>query len=258
MRSSRPTGCAPPLRLRRLIDPARSFERAAEAYEAARPSYPDALLDRLPLAPAATVLDVGAGTGKLTRVLARRYARVLAVEPLDGMRAILEAVVPEAESLAGSAEAIPLPDGSIDGAFAAQAFHWFANDDAVAEIARVIRPGGIFADVWNETLDPTPLPDAYRARLEAIFDAAPKTGMGPERRAEVVARGPFGEQHLTTVEHEQHQDRAAVLGLISSVSAVARLPAGEGAALLAELADLLPEGEYVFRIEASVRWAVRA
>ena len=240
-----------------MIDPARSFDRAAEAYEAARPSYPDALLDRLPLTVGATVLDVGAGTGKLTRVLARRYARVLAVEPLDGMRAILEAVVPEAESLAGSAEAIPLPDASVDGAFAAQAFHWFANDDAMAEIARVIRPGGIFADVWNETLDPTPLPDAYRERLKEIFDAAPKTGMGPAERAEVVARGPFGEAQQVTVQHEQRQDRAAVLGLISSVSAVARLHPDEAAALLADLGGLLPEGEYVFRIEATVRWAVR-
>ncbi len=203
------------------------------------------------------MLDVGAGTGKLTRVLVRRYARVLAVEPLDGMRAILEAVVPEAESLPGSAESIPLPDASVDGAFAAQAFHWFANDDAVAEIARVVRPGGIFADVWNETLDPSPLPAAYRERLDEIFGAAPHTGMGPTERAEVVARGPFGEAHQATVEHEQRHDRAAVLGYMSSVSAVARLPADEGAALLAGLGELLPEGEYVFRIKANVRWAVR-
>jgi ubiquinone/menaquinone biosynthesis C-methylase UbiE len=202
------------------------------------------------------VLDVGAGTGKLTRVLARRYARVLAVEPLDGMRAILESVVPEAESLPGSAEAIPLPDASVDGAFAAQAFHWFANDDAVAEIARVVRPGGIFADVWNETIDPLPLPPAYKERIDEIFGAL-STGMGPDQRAEVVARGAFGEPRQVTVEHEQRHDRAAVLGYMSSVSAVARLPADEGAALLAGLGELLPEGEYVFRIEANLRWAVR-
>ena len=83
------------------VEQARSFDRAAEEYERTRPDYPDAVLDVLPLASEATVVDVGAGTGKLTRVLARRYARVLAVEPLDGMRAILEQVVPAAESLAG-------------------------------------------------------------------------------------------------------------------------------------------------------------
>jgi 16S rRNA A1518/A1519 N6-dimethyltransferase RsmA/KsgA/DIM1 with predicted DNA glycosylase/AP lyase activity len=93
-----------------VIDPARSFERAAAEYEEARPSYPDELLDLLPVPRDATVLDLGAGTGKLTRVLARRYARVIAVEPLDGMRAILERVVPEAEAVAGGAEQIPLPD----------------------------------------------------------------------------------------------------------------------------------------------------
>ena len=131
------------------IDPARSFDRSAEEYEATRPSYPDEALDVVPVPVEATVLDVGAGTGKLTRVLARRYARVIAVEPLDGMRAILERVVPEAEARPGRAEEIPLPDASVDAVFAAQAFHWFANDAALAEIARVLRPEGVFCLVWN-------------------------------------------------------------------------------------------------------------
>jgi len=240
-----------------LIARARSFDRAAEAYEAARPSYPDALLELVPLPRRATVLDLAAGTGKLTRVLVRRYARVLAVEPLDGMRSILEAVVPQAESRAGSAEAIPLPDGAVDGVFAAQAFHWFATDQAVGEIARVLRPGGVFVDVWNETVDPSPLPDGYRERVEAFFDSAPKTGVTLEDRADAVARGPFGDPQHALVRHEQRQSRAAVLEHLSSVSAVAHLPVEEGAALLAELGALLPEGEYVFHIEANARWAVR-
>jgi SAM-dependent methyltransferase len=240
-----------------VIDPARSFERAADAYEASRPTYPDALLDVLPLGADATVLDLGAGTGKLTRVLVRRHARVVAVEPLDGMRAVLEHVVPQAEAHAGSAEAIPLADASVDAVFAAQAFHWFANEQALAEIARVLRPGGVFADVWNDTIDPTPLPAAYVARIEQLFSAAPYTGMDDSRRTDIVREGPFGEPQLHSLEHEQVQDRASVLSFISSVSAVARLPEEERAAILAELGALLPEGTYRFRIRANVRWAVR-
>ena len=240
-----------------MIEPARSFERAAEEYEAARPSYPDDLLELLPVERSATVLDLGAGTGKLTRVLARRYAHVIAVEPLDGMRAILERVVPGAETLAGGAEAIPLPDASVDAVFAAQAFHWFATDDAVAEIARVLRPGGVFADVWNETQDPTPLPREYRARLDELF-SGPRTGAEDDVREEVIRRGPFGEVHLDSVVHEQVQARDSVLEFMRSISHVAKLPEAEREELMSELGSLLPEGEYRFQIRASARWAVRA
>jgi ubiquinone/menaquinone biosynthesis C-methylase UbiE len=239
-----------------VIEPARSFDRAAEEYEAARPSYPDELLELLPVPGGATVLDLAAGTGKLTRVLVRHYAHVIAVEPLDGMRAVLERVVPEAEALAGRAEAIPLADASVDAVFAAQAFHWFATEDAVAEIARVLRPGGIFADVWNHTEEPTPLPAAYYARLEEIF-AQPRAGAEDDVRVEVLRSGPFGEQHLDSVLHEQVQDRSSALDLVRSVSYVAKLPHEERKALMDELGALLPEGEYRFVIKASARWAVR-
>ncbi len=110
----------------------------------------------------AAVLDLGAGTGKLTRVLARRYARVIAVEPLDGMRGILERVVPDVEALAGSAEQIPLGDASVDAVFAAQAFHWFDHERAMPEIARVLRPGGVLALVWNGPDESRPEPAADR------------------------------------------------------------------------------------------------
>jgi len=242
-----------------MMDPARSFERAAAAYESARPLYPDELLDALPLDAGSTVLDLGAGTGKLTRVLARRYAHVIAVEPLDGMRAILESVVPQAESHQGSAESIPLPDASVDGVFAAQAFHWFANDEAIEEIARVLRPGGIFAVVWNESVESSsPLPDAYRGRLQELFAdgrLAPDDG---EDRFAPIERGPFGELHKSTVPHEQLQTRESALAFVSSVSLIARLPDDERAAAMADLGALLPEGEYRFPMTATVRWAVRA
>jgi ubiquinone/menaquinone biosynthesis C-methylase UbiE len=135
---------------------ARSFDRAAEEYERGRPGWPPEVLELLPVAVDSTVLDIGAGTGKLTRVLAARYTHVIAVEPLAEMRAILEQRLPKAEALPGVAEAIPLGDASVDAVFTGQAFHWFANDVAVAEIARVLRPGGVLARMWNEPIEPNP------------------------------------------------------------------------------------------------------
>jgi SAM-dependent methyltransferase len=203
------------------------------------------------------VLDVGAGTGKLTRVLARRYAKVYAVEPLDGMRAILERVVPQAEALPGSATEIPLPDASVDAVFAGQAFHWFATDEAIAEIARVLRSRGVFADVWNEGDQSPDLPAAYRARVDALF-SEPRTGAEDDVREAVIARGPFGKVHVDVVEHVQVQDRASCLTFMRSISYVAKRPEAEREALMAELAALLPEGEYRFPMRAHARWAVRA
>jgi len=132
---------------------AAGFSAAAEAYERARPGYPDEAVawvaDRLGIGPGRDVLDLAAGTGKLTRQLVPFGARIVAVEPLDAMRAELERAVPEADALAGTAEAIPLADGSVDAVMCAQAFHWFRPDEAVREIRRVLRVGGGLALLWN-------------------------------------------------------------------------------------------------------------
>jgi ubiquinone/menaquinone biosynthesis C-methylase UbiE len=239
-----------------VIDPARSFDRAAEEYEAARPGYPIELLDALPVQADATVLDLGAGTGKLTRVLVQRYAHVIAVEPLDNMRAILERVVPDAEVHAGSADAIPLADDSVDAVFAAQAFHWFATDAAVAEIARVLKPGGVFADVFNEGEHSPDVPQAYRDRLDQLFDE-PRTGAEDDERVAVIERGPFTQMRVDTLRHEQIQDRDSALRFLRSISYVAKRPDDEREALMAEFGALLPEGEYRYPMTAHVRWAVR-
>ncbi|MBN9623693.1 MAG: methyltransferase domain-containing protein [Actinobacteria bacterium] len=128
---------------------ARSFGVAADVYERARPSYPEAAIDWLLPEGARTVLDLGAGTGKLTRSLATRGLDVVAVEPLEEMRTTLAWAVPEAKALAGTAEAIPLEDDSVDAITIAQAWHWVDPERATAEAARVLRPGGTLGLIWN-------------------------------------------------------------------------------------------------------------
>jgi SAM-dependent methyltransferase len=232
---------------------ARSFDRAAEEYERGRPGWPPEVLDLLPVPDDATVLDLGAGTGKLTRVLAARYRHVIALEPLAEMRAILTERVPAAEALPGVAEAIALDDAAVDAVFTGQAFHWFANDIAVAEIARVLRPGGVLARLWNESIDPYPLPDAYRRRLEELHDA-----MRPPPIPDDVFEGtPFAEIHEGEIEHDQRSSRDDVLAFAASVSWIASRDDRDE--VLAELASLLPEGEgdYTFRMRTNFEWARR-
>jgi SAM-dependent methyltransferase len=242
-----------------MIEPARSFDLAAEEYEATRPSYPDELLDLLPVASDATVLDLGAGTGKLTRVLARRYARVIAVEPLDGMRGILERVVPNVDAVPGSAEAIPLGDGSLDAVFAAQAFHWFDHDRAIPEIARVLRPGGVLALVWNgpDESRPTPLPADYVAYLGELRRERSTLDEQPSWR-DLVARGPFGGTEKAAVAHDHVLDRQGLLDNARSVSWIASRPPDEKNDVLARLAELLPDGTYAIPNLANLLWATRS
>jgi SAM-dependent methyltransferase len=241
-----------------LTDPARSFDLAAKEYERTRPDYPAAVLEKVPVPAGATVLDLGAGSGKLTRLLVRRYARVIAVEPLDGMRAILAKVVPQAESLAGRAEEIPLPDASVDAVFAAQAFHWFATDEALTEITRVLRGGGVFCLVWNapDESRPWPLPQPYTDYLEELH-AERSTGDGPPF-GEVIGRGPFGEIHEFAVAHDHALDRQGLLDNARSVSWIASRSSDDHRRVMRRLGRLLPQGTYSIPNLANVMWAVRS
>lgn len=138
----------------RVAPAASRFGEVATRYEEGRPGYPDQALDELVeragLRPGARVLDLAAGTGKLTRQLVERGADVIAVEPSAGMRAQLAAVLPGVTVCDGTAEAIPLADGSVEVVAVGQAFHWFRTRSALDEIARVLRPGGWLALLWNE------------------------------------------------------------------------------------------------------------
>ncbi|MYS23962.1 Methyltransferase domain-containing protein [Streptomyces sp. DvalAA-14] len=129
------------------------YQRAAGVYERSRPSYPlaalAALADALPLESGRTVVDLGAGTGKFTRLLALTGAEVLAVEPVREMREQIAELLPGVAVTGGTAEATGLPDGCADAVVAAQAWHWFQEGEALAEVERLLRPGGALALVWN-------------------------------------------------------------------------------------------------------------
>lgn len=133
------------------LDPQRAlvFGAHAEDYERWRPGYPDAAVDWLVPPDATRVADVGAGTGKLTGPLLARGLRVAAVEPDAGMLAVLTRLHPDAEPHLAGAQALPLPDARVDAVLVAQAWHWFPHEQAVAEVVRVLRPGGWLGLLWN-------------------------------------------------------------------------------------------------------------
>jgi SAM-dependent methyltransferase len=238
---------------------AASFGRAAEAYELGRPGWPPAVLDVLELPDDAVVLDLAAGTGKLTRVLVERYGRVVAVEPLEEMRAVLEQAVPAAEARAGRADAIPAADGEFEAVFVAQAFHWFATDEVVAELARVMRPGAPLALLWN-TLESSrfepPLPDAYLARVRSLKEGV-DFPFSDDRWRAALERGPFGELHEANVAHHRQVDGETLVAQVASYSWVARRPTAERGAILRELRKLLPEATYRQSLVAEIVWTVR-
>jgi SAM-dependent methyltransferase len=234
-----------------------SFDRVADEYERTRPTYPVELLEQLPLDTDAAVLDLGAGTGKMTRVLAERFRDVTAVEPLANMRTMLDRVVPGVIALQGSAERIPLDDESVDGVFAAQAFHWFDKPVALPEIARVLRPHGIFAIVWNQGDDdrPDPRPSEFVREVQLLHDAALRR-WDNELDWEDLLRASclFDEvRDRTFVAHDHVLDRAGILDNLRSVSWIASRDDGE--VVIARLGTLLPEATYAIPNRANLIWA---
>ena len=225
---------------------ARSFDALAEQYERGRPGWPadalDAMDARLGLGAGSVVLDLAAGTGKLTRLLVSRYASVIAVEPLDGMRAVLERVVPGARALVGTAEAIPLPDAGVDAVVVAEAIHWFDADAASAEMARVLRPGGGVAVLYNRR-DIEHDREPWQREVHMAFQAhrLPPDEVDPQDvsawKAALAAH--IGEPHDEEFEHTLRLDVDELLALYSSFSVIGGLPPDRRAAALTAFRDVL-------------------
>lgn len=232
-----------------------SFESVAEAYERSRPQYAPAavewLAERLPLR---RVLDLGAGTGKLTRQLVAAGADVVAVEPGEEMRRVLRREVPAVEALAGTAESIPLPDGSVDAITAAQAYHWFDAERALPEMHRVLRPGGGVALLWNEWDADDPLMRA----LDAVVDRLRPDWLGAHDGAHPLAGSPlFANCGERSFRHAEELDGEVVLERVSSISAVVNAEHRERASVLADVRRLVGD-RVVFRLVTLVVVADRA
>jgi SAM-dependent methyltransferase len=227
--------------------PPDAFGRTAREYELGRPGWPGELIDRvaagLGLAADAEVLDLAAGTGKLTRELVPRFARVVAVEPDDAMRAVLEEVVGGAEVRPGSAESIPLGDGELDAVFSAEAFHWFATDEALAEIGRVLRPGGGLVILWNYPLEYEKLGEEVEALIDEAVERGGQPGLPRVLSGEwrgPIARAGFEELREESVERDLVRNRDAWIANMLSVSSIAHQPQEDRDELARRLRELIP------------------
>jgi ubiquinone/menaquinone biosynthesis C-methylase UbiE len=233
-----------------------SFEAVAEQYERARPTYAEEALGwlagRIGIGPGRRVLDLAAGTGKLTRQLVALGASVVAVEPGDAMRAMLERIVPEAEALAGSAEAIPRADASVDAITVGQAFHWFRPEEALAEMHRVLRPGGGVALLWNQWDEEDPLQREIDGLLEPMRPHAAAHEERPDGRRILEASPLFGPIEERLFRHLRRLNADQLVEWVSSTSAVVTAAPADRARIEARVRSLAGEGEVELTLKTLV------
>jgi SAM-dependent methyltransferase len=237
---------------------AQSFGNVAELYDRVRLEYSRAPLDyavsALGLDPASSVLDLAAGTGKLTRALAWRFDTVVAVEPDDAMRSLIRGV----EAYAGTAEEIPLPAASFDAVFVGEAFHWFDGPAALREIARVLRPHGALVLIWNnwwEKEEPR-MPAKALELLAVPYERTGRAAMVAEKdwRSDFEGSpfGPLVEQAL--VPEPIDLESGELVDLYLTTSSIALMEEGERDELAASLRGLM-RGRYRLTVDVFVAWA---
>jgi SAM-dependent methyltransferase len=225
---------------------ASSFGAAAAAYAEHRPDYAQAAVCwALEPAPGPRVLDLGAGTGKLTATLVALGAEVIAVEPDPAMLTELRRALPAVRALPGSAEAIPLPDASVDAVLAGHALHWFDMAAAGPEMARVLVPGGILAGLWNVIDNRV----EWVAGLERVSGSAaigPRDTLSSWRAATANAHLPniglvarFGSPEQAEFPHGQRRTADSLVATIATRSGVLVMPAQEQEATLGRIRAVL-------------------
>lgn len=237
---------------------ARSFGAVAEEYEATRPNWPSEpfaeAFARFGVRPAADVADVAAGTGKLTRVLLPLAGTLVAVEPDDALRAVLERELPAVRALAGSAEALPLEDASADVVCAGQAFHWFDRERALEEIARVLRPGGVLVVAWYQPRQEGTWYDAVIDFLRvANPDHLPATTMDWPA---AFSHPAYGELWTSVTPYEQPSDRARFERLLGTHSAINAQPPERRAELIEQaIAVAVEQGAFDAAGRCAIPWS---
>jgi SAM-dependent methyltransferase len=213
------------------------------AYEATRPSYPpDAvswLVENLHIGPGRRVVDLAAGTGKLTRLLVPAGADLVAAEPVAGMRATFRANVTGVPVIGTTAEQLAFRDASLDAVTVAQAFHWFDHERAIAELARTLRPGGRVGLIWNARDRAVEWVDAVWSIMDRVEKRAPWRNHDEWSDSAYTDLPGFGPLHTAQFHHEQAVTPEAMVQRVASVSHVAVLPDMERAAVLDEVRELL-------------------
>lgn len=232
---------------------ATGFARAVQEYERGRPGYPAAAIDVLELRPGLKVLDLAAGSGKLTRPLVERGADVVAVEPVAEMRSALPDGV---RALDGTAESIPLDPQAVDLVTAGQAFHWFDGDAALREIHRVLRPGGRLALLWNRRPDDDPVNRALDAILDPHRAGTPNFRRDEWRTAfeRTDLFGPLEEHRFA---NEQVLDADGLADRVGSISFIASLTPEERAPVLTAARALAAGGPVSVRYRTEVQRSAR-
>jgi SAM-dependent methyltransferase len=235
------------------------FEHAVADYERGRPGFPDPAVtfldDRLALGTGRRLLELGAGTGKLTRLLAPSGARILAVEPLAAMREALSHNLPDVEILDAVAEDLPLAEGAADAAVAAQAFHWFDGERTLTELARVLQPGAPIALVWNVRDESVP----WIRELTQLIE--PYRGDAPSHRslrwkAAFDASDTFPAPELTSFPYVHDTTREGTVARVSSISFIATLAPNERERVAAAVRRLVPAEQVAFAYRTDV-WISR-
>jgi SAM-dependent methyltransferase len=228
-----------------MADLAGSFGGVADAYERGRPRYDSHVIDVVGKAAGGPrLLDVAAGTGRLSAPLLAAGYDIVALEPLDEMRAILAGHIGSERALAGRAEALPLEDASVDGAVCSDAWHWFDGAPAADELARVVEPGGgvvicISHPIWRDSED---APDWW-LDLGAVHAALPKGDhpylTGSQRPDGIEGHPAFEEMQMRNEPFTHHTDRAGIVAHWASMSFVATLPERQHAELLDQIDGML-------------------